>query len=472
VRAALAGPLPDPLQVGSGTALLVRGTLDPGGEAVHRLALRLGANPPVAVEGLRLAGGSRSAPLEWWTLLDVPAATPPGASDLTLIVEARSGRVEVGLGATRIERRTELERPEVPPAARQADRPTIAICMATYEPDPERFERQLDSIRNQSWRSWVCVISDDASSEDSLRLIDELTASDDRFLLFPSSERRGFYDNFERALQMAPADAELVALADQDDRWREDKLERLAAKLATSPEAVLAYSDMRVVDGEGRVISDTFWYASDNASEDIGTLAIVNTIFGVASLFRRELLDLVLPLPPDFSDQHYHDHWIALCARAAGEIVYLDEPTYDYIRHAESVTMRSNRAWAPPPEGALAALRLRVTRVGRRLRIGLSSDVWRTVYFDRYLLIRQFVAVLRLRLGDRMTPAQRRSLELLDSAERSPRAAGWLLARTLRPLLGRRETMGRERVLIGGLLWHRLAVARRGLRGASARRRN
>src|SRR5210317_287781 len=43
----------------------------------------------------------------------------------------------------------------------------VVICMACWEPDPERFQRQVDSIRAQSMTSWHCIINDDASSDES-----------------------------------------------------------------------------------------------------------------------------------------------------------------------------------------------------------------------------------------------------------------------------------------------------------------
>ncbi len=89
----------------------------------------------------------------------------------------------------------------------------------------------------------------------------------------------------------------------------------------------------------------------------------------------------------------------------------------------------------------------------RRLRMGLTPLGWRDVYFDRYLMIRQLAAVLELRLGGRIAPEKLRDLDRLASAERSPAAAAWLLARTFRPLIGRNETLGRERVLLGSLVW-------------------
>ena len=68
-------------------------------------------------------------------------------------------------------------------------------------------------------------------------------------------ERRGFYSNFERALALAP-DCDYLALSDQDDRWRPDKLERLLAGIGN---AELAYSDARIVRPDGTVVEPSYW---------------------------------------------------------------------------------------------------------------------------------------------------------------------------------------------------------------------
>ena len=54
------------------------------------------------------------------------------------------------------------------PAARFPDRPgpRVAICMATYEPPGDLLRIQLDSIREQTHGNWVCLISDDHSSDE------------------------------------------------------------------------------------------------------------------------------------------------------------------------------------------------------------------------------------------------------------------------------------------------------------------
>src|SRR4029453_17827240 len=80
--------------------------------------------------------------------------------------------------------------------------PLVAICMATHEPPPELFRRQLDSIRAQTHRNWGCVISDDCSSRERFALNEEAVRGDSRFVLSRSPRRLHFYRNFERALSL------------------------------------------------------------------------------------------------------------------------------------------------------------------------------------------------------------------------------------------------------------------------------
>src|SRR5882724_4499740 len=126
-----------------------------------------------------------------------------------------------------------------------ADGPEVVICMATFNPDPALFERQVTSIRDQDRGGWTCVVCDDGSDPESLARIREVLGDDERFALHAFGERLGFYRNFERALGLVPPEARFVAFCDQDDRWHPEKLRVLRG--AFRPGTNLAYSDMRIV---------------------------------------------------------------------------------------------------------------------------------------------------------------------------------------------------------------------------------
>src|SRR5205085_12316687 len=139
--------------------------------------------------------------------------------------------------------RVEVVAPDPAPRSQVSSSDLIAVCMATFDPDPDLFRTQIDSLRAQTCERWTCVISDDGSSPERFALIADTVGGDPRFVVSRSPRRQKFYRNFERALRMAPAEAELLALCDQDDRWYPDKLEVLREALGS---ALLVYSDQRL----------------------------------------------------------------------------------------------------------------------------------------------------------------------------------------------------------------------------------
>ena len=330
--------------------------------------------------------------------------------------------------------------------------------MATFNPDPALFKHQIDSIRAQDRGEWACIVCDDGSDAGSLAEIKAVLGDDGRFELHACAQRLGFYRNFERALGLVPPPARFVAFCDQDDRWHPRKLRLL--RNAFGPGVNLAYSDMRIVGTDGRVISDTYWTKRRNNSTDLLSLLIANTVSGTACMFRRELLAYALPFPVE-APGAFHDRWLALVALALGDLAYLDLPLLDYVQHRAAAIGhgRANRGGARRRdlgEWWQALTRLRSGELARR---------WRAAYEDVYLRIAAEAAALEQRCGAEMEPAKLRAAHRIAVADRSPLAVPWLQLRSMRRHLGRDETLGVERGLARGIAWHQLRQARARIRG-------
>ena len=459
----LDAPLPDPLAVGGGTALFVKGRCRSlSGRRIAALSLSVdGRDHPVMAHDVSDRRTARGGDL-WWGIVPFEAVEEACTATLGLRADLEgAGEARAELGTLRLEPRLESPRVPAPPGAGAADRPLVAVCMATFNPPLELFERQVESIRGQTYDNWVCVISDDHSPPERLATMREIVGDDDRFALHASGERLGFYGNFQRALALAPAEARYVGLADQDDRWHPDKLEVLVRELDSG--AALAYSDTRVIDEAGRVLSDTYWRYRRNNYTDFTSLLVTNAITGAAALFRRELAERALPFPPAHGDI-FHDHWIALVAMATGDIRYVDRPLYDYVQHsAAAIGFTNANAGRGRWGGRLADVALRFLRLGYRV----VRPVGQIRYFDNYCRLALEARVLEVRFGDRMSAGHRRALDRILSCDRSVAGALWLAYRALRPLVGRNETMGMERGLLAGIVWRRMA----GLRARLARGR-
>lgn len=317
--------------------------------------------------------------------------------------------------------------------------------MATLDPDPELLRIQLDSLRAQTETSWVCLISDDCSRPDRFREVERHVADDPRFTISRSQRRRGFYRNFERCLQMLPAEAELVALCDQDDRWYPEKLATLRLGLG---DAQLVYSDQRLVDRDGRVLADTYWSSRRNNYTNLVSLLVANTVTGAASLCRREVIDRALPFPETPGEQ-YHDHWLALVAMASGRIAYIDRPLYDYVQHGGAALGHAAANAGYPPSGRRGLARIRGWRQTLR--------DWRWAYLNGYLRLKVLAEALLSRCSGSLEGRKCAALRRFVGAERSPLGFVWLALRPLRRLLGRNETLGYEKLLARGILWRHLS---------------
>jgi glycosyltransferase involved in cell wall biosynthesis len=324
----------------------------------------------------------------------------------------------------------------------ESDEPLIAICMATYNPPPQLFRRQIESIVNQTHRNWVCVISDDASQPESLAEIEDVIRSDNRFILSVSPERLGFYHNFERCLSMVPAQADFIALSDQDDFWYPNKLSALLSRF--TPETTLVYSDMRIVSAQSELIADTYWKIRRNNHTNLASLLLANTVTGAASLFQRRLLSYILPFPQRVGEL-YHDHWIAGVALTLGDIAYVATPLYDYLQHPGNVIGHNLQPKASTPRLIYYLFTNFATAEGR--------EQARRVYFEVVLKVVSMARELTCRCDNETTWWKRRALRRLARLDNPFIGGFWLALRGLKEWSLTSPTFGAEYHLLLGVIW-------------------
>ena len=451
--------IPDPIIVGKGSALYISGLCYHFEQKIKNLEMLVNgqAQPVKAFNMPRQPDpddkfpdpGGNSYRSGFWAILTFPEVSD--ATEVTLAVQVtladgttRSeplGRVNLKPGGANPQRLTLTDYRRVP------DQPLVAICMTTFNPPLDLFARQIESIRHQTHTNWVCIISDDGSRPEVLDEIQAITGRDDRFHVFPGSVRLGFYYNFERSISLAPAEAEYFALSDQDDYWHPDKLETLVAQFDET--TTLVYSDMNIVDENGKRIADTYWTTRPNNFTNFASLLMANTITGAASLFHQRLLPYILPFP-EKAGSPYHDHWIGCVALAMGKVGYVDRPLYDYVQHSSNALGH----YAPVRRSLRQRARgmtLGLMYLGNWLRASLAN--WKLVYF--YDLIREqlMCKVIELRCGDLLTSDKKKSLRRLTHVDESLAAFAWMATRGLKDGGRRRETLGAEQVFLLATVW-------------------
>ena len=270
-----------------------------------------------------------------------------------------------------------------------APRPSFSVVLCTRN-GAVHIEAQLRSILPQLRPDDELVVSDDASTDDTLALVRLAAGSTDATLrIVTNQEPSGVVRNFESVIRLATRD--VVVLSDQDDVWHAHKLDAMADAFAERPEAVAMFSDARLLYGSGPP-QGSLWQANgvDRSTRRrlrdghvFEQLLRRNVVTGATLAFRTSIREAVLPLPP----VTMHDYWIALVASAVGGVVAIDEPWIDYRVH-------DDQAVGPDASGLRAQYRR------RRHEPRVRSDE-----------LAMFHA-LRDRVGDRLDIRQR---ELLDA---------------------------------------------------------
>lgn len=218
-------------------------------------------------------------------------------------------------------------------------KPRIAILMAVYEPRMDWLEEQLRSLNEQTYPNLRLYVRDDCSPTVPLeKIADQLkkhiTAMP--YTLARNEKNLGSNTTFERLTE--EAEGEYFAYCDQDDIWLPEKLELLERELETSG-ARLACSDMYIIDGNGRQTADSITKVRRHHRFRSGSglaegLLISNFVTGCTMLVRSEYAKAAIPFCPYM----VHDHYIALCCAAGGEIITVNKPLIQYRIHGGNQT--------------------------------------------------------------------------------------------------------------------------------------
>lgn len=237
----------------------------------------------------------------------------------------------------------------------------VCILLGTY--NGERWlDPLLASIQRQTLADWRLLVRDDGSQDGTWDVLRRHTAANSRIELF-RGENLGPAGNFGRLMALAAErEATHAFFADQDDVWRDDKLQRQLAALRDEERRhgdktpILVHSDLELVDEQLRTKAASL-FAHERRPSDVAELApllVRNCVTGCATAINKALLELASPLP---ACSPMHDWWLALCAAAAGRIRFLPETLVKYRQHGGNQVGARRRLAALLPLGKSARLR-------------------------------------------------------------------------------------------------------------------
>lgn len=213
--------------------------------------------------------------------------------------------------------------------------PRVDVLMATYN-GRRWIEPQIDSILDQNGVDVRLIVSDDGSEDGTVEYLGRRARENDRItLLPPHGGPRGVTANFLHLFTAHPITNDvLVALSDQDDVWRADKLRTQIGQLRfTGADAVS--SNVESFNEEGRrrlVVKNEPQQRWDFIFEAAGP----GSTYLFTSTMHARLVSLLADL--DTSQIGVHDWFLYALVRAAGGTWSMSaEPLVAYRQHADNV---------------------------------------------------------------------------------------------------------------------------------------
>jgi len=384
---ALETPLPVSLEVGAGSALLLKGWCYHPDRALRKLEVLVdGKAFPVKRHSLTrfeilrerepdLLGSGNA--LNSGFAVVVPIHPSLGKTiSLSLRAEFAGGVIETGeLGSV------DFIAEDVKGSAQSRDTSSVlgvSILLVASDPDEESLTRQIESLISQSYRDWKCDLSlpTDASVSQLLKSVED----DQRFTIHRHGEEP---ERSILAKLLNNATAEFIAIASPGDIWHADKLKECVA--AFDSQTAMVYSDWES--------SEEDRHASEHKP---GSTRLETALFGRmipagAIVFRKSLVAGLLPFPPE-TPNTTADEWISIAALALGNAKFIEKQLFLPAQPPAEIVFdptswlagtKTNLAWMDEliidranPESAIA-------RQATRVWIPERATFWSTILAQR-----------------------------------------------------------------------------------------
>lgn len=216
----------------------------------------------------------------------------------------------------------------------------IHIMMATYNGEKYVAE-QIESILNQTYTNWKLYISDDLSSDGTVKIIKKYSEKyPDKIILMDAEIKKGgAAANFAFLFNNVPK-ADYYMFSDQDDKWKNTKIEKSIKKIRDmenqGKKNNLVYCNAELVDGKMNSLGSNFVdnnklvFKEDNRS----AILVYNFAPGAAMFFDNGLFEIISKIP---LEAFIHDWYCMIFGVYFGNVSYIDECLYYYRQHEDNV---------------------------------------------------------------------------------------------------------------------------------------
>jgi glycosyltransferase involved in cell wall biosynthesis len=201
----------------------------------------------------------------------------------------------------------------------------VSVCMSIKN-GGKYLESQVESILPQLGTSDELVVCDDHSTDNSVSIIESF--NDDRIRIL-TSPNRGMVASFGHALEQSRGD--FIFLADQDDIWVPNKVERMCSMLKSWD---LVVCDCALIDEHEQVRMESFFQWNRSGKGLVRNL-FRNSYMGCCMAFTQKVKEHALPFPDGIV---MHDYWIGLVSELYFRPMFIHESLVLHRRHGGNLS--------------------------------------------------------------------------------------------------------------------------------------
>jgi len=231
----------------------------------------------------------------------------------------------------------------------------ISVVMATCNGE-KYLDKQIQSILQQTLKPTEIIVCDDVSTDSTVSILEKYR-QEGQLKYIINDNRLGFIGNFKKAVSLANT-SNYIALADQDDEWMPDKLEKSAKflkQLDDGKTIALVYTDLLWIDQHEIILNKSFRnvLGQDKYEHNLQTLLFNNVVTGCTILMNHAAASFFAEIP---NDVPFHDEWMALVAFTFGKAESIKLPLVKYRRHDNNASIAADIKIRSRPQRLLLEL--------------------------------------------------------------------------------------------------------------------
>ena len=205
--------------------------------------------------------------------------------------------------------------------------PLVEVLMSTHN-GAKHLQPQIQSVLSQADVSVRLVVRDDGSTDDTVHLLRSINSTS---LHVDAGRNLGLPNAYFSLIQDSTPDADLWALADQDDVWMPYKLSRAAAMLRRHEEPAMYCARVQVVDDELRPL---YPHPLPRRGPSFANALVQNIATGCTIVFNGAARAALRDRWPKFAVMH--DAWVYLVVSGIGTVIYDPTVVVAYRQHANN----------------------------------------------------------------------------------------------------------------------------------------